>query len=58
MSRFGSSILSRLYGGARNEETLNFLLNTLIFTQNAGEQVHTKVMTLILDQDTGNTEDL
>ncbi len=34
------------------------LLNTLIFTQNAGEQVHTKVMTLILDKDTGNTEDL
>ncbi len=33
------------------------LLNTLIFTQNAGEQVHTK-MTLILDKDTGNTEDL
>ncbi len=34
------------------------LLNTLLFIQNAGEQVHTKGMTLILDKDTGNTEDL
>ncbi len=34
------------------------LLNTLIFTQNAGEQVHTKGNDVILDKDTGNTEDL
>ncbi len=42
MSRFGSSILSRLYGGARNEETLNFVKHFII-TQNRDRwrQVHT-----------------
>ncbi len=35
----------------------HFIINTEI-TEIAGEQVHTKGMTLILDKDTGNTEDL
>ncbi len=44
-----------MYGGARNEETMNFVWNTLFYkhrTEIAGEQVHTK-MTLILDTDAG-----
>ncbi len=48
-----------VHGGARNEEAWNFVWNTLFYkhrTEIAGEQVHTK-MTLILDKDTGNTED-
>ncbi len=50
--------LSRMCGGARNEEAVELLLNTLFGNiEIAGEQVHTK-MTLILDKDTGNTEDL
>ncbi len=50
--------VSRMYGGARNEEAWNFFWNTLFGNiEIAGEQVHTK-MTLILDKDTGNTEDL
>ncbi len=38
----GSSILSRLYGGCQERGDDKLLLNTLIYTQNAGEQVHTK----------------
>ncbi len=61
-------ILSRLHDlvqysvtdvqGCQERGGVELLLNTLIGNiEIAGEQVHTK-MTLILDKDTGNTEDL
>ncbi len=45
--------------GCQERGGVELLLNTLFYkhrTEIAGEQVHTK-MTLILDKDTGNTED-
>ncbi len=58
---FWSSILSRMCRGCQERgytelrETLYY--NNTEITEIAGEQVHTKI-TLILDKDTGNTEDL
>ncbi len=50
--------LSRMYGGIQERGDVEVRLNTLFGNiEIAGEQVHTK-MTLILDKDTGNTEDL
>ncbi len=44
--------------GCQERGGMELLLNTLFGNiEIAGEQVHTK-MTLILDKDTGNTEDL
>ncbi len=44
--------------GCQERGGVELLLNTLFGNiEIAGEQVHTK-MTLILDKDTGNTEDL
>ncbi len=50
--------LSRMYGGIQERGDVE--VRSTLYSQNteiAGEQVHTK-MTLILDKDTGNTEDL
>ncbi len=61
MSCPGSSILSRCTGvpGTRRRGTAVKHFNCYTETQIAGEQVHThQGMTLILDKDTGNTEDL
>ncbi len=49
-----SNCLSRMYGGARNEEAWN-CCQTLYWSQNTDRwrQVHTEGMTLILDTDAG-----
>ncbi len=53
-----SSVTLGLHRGARNTGTRNFFKHTLIGNTEIAGDMNTQVVTLRLDQDTGNTEDL
>ncbi len=54
---FWSSILSRMYGGIQERGDVEVRSNTLFTNTEIAGDMNTR-MTLILDKDTGNTEDL